>query len=122
MYILFYRLICPFITPSIHDRMTSNYQLWFLTKMDRYYVIIIFNWYYVIIIFKLVYLRYLLPDRGQTCLSISIMIYFTSGLPNMTSLCFQLRISLLLYVGLSHTLIREISIVHITLRSYKKTM
>ena len=37
----------------------------------------------------------------------------------MTSLCFQLRISLLLYVGLSHKLVREISIVHITVRLYK---
>ena len=37
----------------------------------------------------------------------------------MTSLWFQLRISLLVYVGLSHKLVREISIVHITLRSYK---
>ena len=38
----------------------------------------------------------------------------------MTSLCFQLRISLLLYVGLSHKLVREISIVHIiTFRLHK---
>ena len=37
----------------------------------------------------------------------------------MTSLCFPLRISLLVYVGLSHKLVREISIVHLTLRSYK---
>ena len=45
------------------------------------------------------------------------LFYVTSGLANMTSLCFQLRISLLLYVGLSHKLVREISIVHITLES-----
>ena len=50
---------------------------------------------------------------------ISQFFYVTSGLANMTSLCFQLRISLLLYVGLSHKLVREISIVHITLGSYK---
>ena len=45
--------------------------------------------------------------------------YVTSGLANMMSLSFQLRISLLLYVGLSHKLIREILIDHITYRSYK---
>ena len=37
----------------------------------------------------------------------------------MTSLCFQLRISLLLYVGLSYKLVKEISIVHLTFRLYK---
>ena len=45
--------------------------------------------------------------------------YVTSGLANMTSLNFQLRISLLLYVGLSHKLVWEILIVHITVRLYK---
>ena len=45
--------------------------------------------------------------------------YVTSGLANMTSLSFQLRVSLLLYVGLNHKLVREIWIVHITYRSYK---
>ena len=45
--------------------------------------------------------------------------YVTSGLANMTSWSFQLRIYLLLYVGLSHKLVREILIVHITCRSYK---
>ena len=39
----------------------------------------------------------------------------------MTSLWFQLRISPLLYVGLSQNLIRQKRIVHITLRSYKIT-
>ena len=28
----FYRLIFPFVTPSILDRISSNYQLWSLTK------------------------------------------------------------------------------------------
>ena len=32
MHILFYRLVCPFITPSILDRITSIYQPWSLTK------------------------------------------------------------------------------------------
>ena len=50
---------------------------------------------------------------------ISYFFYFTSGLANMTSLCFQLRIYFLLYVGSSHKLVREISIVHLTLGSYK---
>ena len=27
-----YRLICPFITPLIHGRVTSNFQLWSLKK------------------------------------------------------------------------------------------
>ena len=47
-----------------------------------------------------------------------VIFYVTSGLTNMTSLCFHLRISLPLYVGLSHKLVREISIVHITLGSH----
>ena len=37
----------------------------------------------------------------------------------MTSLNFQLRISFLFYVGLSHNLVKEIWVVHMTLRSYK---
>ena len=45
--------------------------------------------------------------------------YVNCDLPNITSLSFQLRISLLLYVGLSHKLVREIWIVHITLRCVK---
>ena len=32
MHIIFYRLVCPFITPSIIDRISSNDQLWSLTK------------------------------------------------------------------------------------------
>ena len=28
----FYCFVCPFITPSILDRISSNYQLWSLTK------------------------------------------------------------------------------------------
>ena len=37
----------------------------------------------------------------------------------MTSLKFQLRISFLFYVWLSHNLVKEIWVVHMTLRSYK---
>ena len=37
----------------------------------------------------------------------------------MTSLNFQLRISLLFFVGLTHNLVREIWVVHVNLRSYK---
>ena len=37
----------------------------------------------------------------------------------MTSLKFQLRISFLFYVRLSHNLVKEIWVVHMTLRSYK---
>ena len=37
----------------------------------------------------------------------------------MTSLKFQLRISFLFNVGLSHNLVKEIWVVHMTLRSYK---
>ena len=45
--------------------------------------------------------------------------YVTSGLEDMPSLKFQLRISFLFYVGLSHNLVKEIWVVHITLRSNK---
>ena len=48
-----------------------------------------------------------------------INFYVTCGLANMTSLSFQLGISPLLYVGLNHKLVREIWIVHITLRCVK---
>ena len=37
----------------------------------------------------------------------------------MTSLKFQLRLSLLFFVGLSHNLVREMGVVHVTLRSFK---
>ena len=90
-------------------------------RLHRYYVIIIF--------FKLEFLRYLMSDRGLTYFSISSMMmtfisqnntfYVTSGLAKMTSLSFQLLISLLLYARLSLKLVKEIWVVHITLRSYK---
>ena len=45
--------------------------------------------------------------------------YVTSGLADMTLLKFQLRISFLFYVGLSHNLVKGIWAVHMTLSSYK---
>ena len=45
--------------------------------------------------------------------------YVTCGLANMTALSFQLRISLLLFVGLNHKLVSEIWKVHIILRCLK---
>ena len=45
--------------------------------------------------------------------------YVTSGLVDMPSLKFQLRISFLFYVGFSHNLVKEIWVSHMTLRSYK---
>ena len=45
--------------------------------------------------------------------------FVTSGLADMTSWKFQLRISFLFYVGLSHKLVKEIWVVHMTLRLYK---
>ena len=114
----FHSLLRQFLTEFLQIINCGRWQRNF--RLDRYYVIIIF---------KLEYLRYLLSDRGQTCFSISRMmmtfipvkntLYVTSGLANMTSLCFQLRISLLLYVGLSHKLVWKISIVHLTVRLYK---
>ena len=117
--------IAWFVRSLLHQFLTDFLQIINCGRLQRNFLL---DRYYVIIIFKLEYLRYLLSDRGQTCFSISRMMmtfisyktfYVTSGLANMTSLCFQLRISLLLYVGLSHKLVREISIVHITLGSYK---
>ena len=83
--------------------------------------------YYVINIFKLEYLRYLLLHADQTGFGKRWMtVYFlknifdvTSGLVDMPSLKFQLRISFLFYVGFSHNLVKEIWVVHMTLRSYK---
>ena len=45
--------------------------------------------------------------------------YVTSGLADMTSLYIQLRISLLIVVGLSHNLVRVVWVVYDTLWSYK---
>ena len=45
--------------------------------------------------------------------------YVTSGLVDMRSLKFQLRISFLFYVGFSHNLVKEIWVGHMTSRSYK---
>ena len=83
--------------------------------------------YYVINIFKLEYLRYLLSHADQTGFGqrwmtvyfLKNIFYVTSGLVDMPSLKFQLRISFLFYVGFSHNLVKEIWVGHTTLRSYK---
>ena len=55
----------------------------------------------------------------MTVTFISIKKSVTSGLVDMTSRKFRLRISFLFYVGLSHRLVKEIWVVHMTLRLYK---
>ena len=70
-----------------------------------------FRGYYVINIFKLEYLRYLLSNWDQAG-------FGKTSLEDMTSFMFQLRIFFLFYVGLSHNLVKEIWVVHMTLRSY----
>ena len=45
--------------------------------------------------------------------------YVTSDVVDMPSLKFQLRISFLFYVGFSHNFVKEILVVHMTLKSYK---
>ena len=47
------------------------------------------------------------------------LFYVTSGLTDMTSWNFQLRISILFFFGLSHNLIGEIWDIHVTLQLYK---
>ena len=78
--------------------------------------------YYVINIFKLEYLHYLLSDWDQICfgksrmtvsfISKELLFKVTSGLADMTSLSFQLRISLLFNIRLSHNLVTEVRVVH----------
>ena len=83
--------------------------------------------YYVINIFRLEYLRYLLSHADQTGFDkrwmtvyfLKNIFYVTSGLVDMPSLKFQLRISFLFYVGFSHNLVKEIWVVQMTWRSYK---
>ena len=83
--------------------------------------------YYVINLFKVKYLRYLLSHADQTGFGkrwmtvyfLKNIFYVTSDLEDMPSLKFQLRISFLFYVGSSHNLVKEIWVVHMTLRSYK---
>ena len=84
--------------------------------------------YNVINIFKLKYLCYSLSDWYQLSLVkaewrwlyfVNELSFVTSGLAYMTSLNFQVRIFLLLFVELSHNLVRKIWVVHVSLRSYK---
>ena len=83
--------------------------------------------YNVINIFKLEYIRYLLSHADQTGFDkrwmtvyfLKNIFYVTSSHVDMPSLKFQLRISFLFYVGFSHNLVKEIWLVHMTLRSYK---
>ena len=79
-------------------------------------------------IFRLEYLRYLLSvwelilvkaEWRWLLFRKKTLFYVTSGLAYMTSLNFQLRISLLFLVRLHHNLVREIWVVHMTLRSNK---
>ena len=49
---------------------------------------------------------------------VELLSYVTSGLADIKTLNFFLRISLLFYHGSSHNLVREIWVVHMTLRSY----
>ena len=51
-----YRLICPFISPSIHGKIISNFQLWSLKKE------LPVAWVLRLNIIQLTYLRYLLWD------------------------------------------------------------
>ena len=114
-----YRLNFPFITPPILDRVTSNLQLSSLTKGT--------SGFGVISIFKLEYLRFVQSNWDQTGFGkskmtvtfISIKKSVTFGLADMASWKFQLRISFLFNVGLSHKLVKEIWVVHMTLRLYK---
>ena len=117
-YSFFIVLICPFITQPNLDRVTSIFKMWSLKKelpVDDN-------------IFNSEYLRYILSDWDQTAFGKSRMtmtfyfvkkFYVTSGLAEMTSISFQLWISLLYYVELSRNLVREIWVVHMTLNSYK---
>ena len=71
---------------------------------------------------KLEYRRYLLSDWDQICfgksrmtvsfISKELLFKVTSGLAEMTSLSFQLRISLLFYIRLIHNLVTEVRVVH----------
>ena len=102
--------LCQFLTESLQNFKGGRWQMNF--RLPKYYIINIF---------KLEYLRYLLSDWDQTCFGISRMTVFyfwritfkvTSGLADMTSLSFQLRISLLFYVLLNHNLVTEVRLVH----------
>ena len=55
----------------------------------------------------------------MTFFFVKFFFYVTSGLTDMTSLKFQLRISFSFYFGLSHNLFRVLCVVHVTLRSYE---
>ena len=103
--------LCQFLTESLQHFKGGRWQTNF--RLPKYYVINIF---------KFEYRRYILSDWDQTCLGKSrMMVSFNSSellfkgvscLADMTSLSFQLRISLLFYIRLIHNLVTEVRVVH----------
>ena len=121
-----YRLDCPFITRPILNRVSSDFQLWSLKKGTSGWRDIT-SWIYLIwnisVILKLWdwYQTYFGKKQYDDDFNFvkKTLFYVTSGLADMVSLNFQLRISLLFFVGLSYTLVRVIWLVHVALKSYK---
>ena len=71
------------------------------------------NWN-ISVIYHQIKIKLVLEKAEWRCLLFRKKILFkvTSGLADMTSLSFQLRISLLFYVGLSHNLVTEIRVAY----------
>ena len=119
-----YRLICQFITPSILEGVSWNFQLSSLKNgTSRFGGItssIYLNWN-IFVLYCEIEIKLVLVKAEWWWLSFlkKIFFYVTSGLTDMTSLKFQLRISFLFYFWLSHNFVRVVWVVHMTLRSYQ---
>ena len=87
-------------------------------RLSKYYVINM-SYFHISIFYCRIGIKLGKSRMTIKFISYKSLFYVTSVLADMTSLSFQLRISLLLYVWLSHNLVREMKLVHVTLRSYK---
>ena len=118
-----HRLIYSFITPPFIYQVISNVWMWLLEKRTSGWKGITSSIHlnknisviYCPIAIKLILLR----AEWSFLLFRTKHFYVTSGLADMTSLNFQLRISPLFVVRLSCKLIRVIWVVHVTLRLCK---
>ena len=104
--------------------MTEPLQLFICGRRKRnfrfqyYYVINILNLNISVIYCRIkIYLGLVITECRWHWFRKNALFYVTFGLIEITSLSFQLRISLLFYVGLSHNLVREIWDIHETLSS-----
>ena len=123
MHILSLSFDCSFITSPILDQVTSNIQLWSLEKRTSGWRDITSSINLnknISVIYCRIAIKLVLLKAEWSCLLFRKKSFLChSGLADMTSLNFQLRISLLFFVWWSHNLVRVTWVVHVSLKSYK---